>query len=670
MGENKIDVSIIVPVYNVENYLHDCLNSLLSQTYENIEIICIDDASTDNSYDILKYFSKKDNRVKIIKNKENIGLGASRNIGLQEASGKYIQFLDSDDWLDYNSIEICYKNAEKYQLDFLMFKLINYDHDNNRFYKTNYYSMEYMKKWFNKPFSITDLSANTIFRLPNSACNKFFLKNFLLENNITFPEGLIHEDNPVYFKAMFSSDKIMILDNYFYNRRIRSNSITIKTDESLMDVMEITEEVLDYFISKKFYESYKKNIINYVVFVIKSKFYLIDEKFKDSYFKIMKKKIQKYINLYNLKKDFYNNLNEENINFIKLILYSDDFKQFKNNIQQIKNLNNDYKVSVIIPVYNAKKTHLVRAFKSLLRQTIGFKNIEIIFIDDNSSFKEGSYYLKELNDLYPNVTAIFLNENSGSGHARNIGIKRAKSNYIMFLDHDDFYLNNACKVLYDTIKKENVDMVCGNYINMSREGTIVDWSKKNIDDYKITVKSVLENKNIFKIDPSIWSKIYKKSFLRKTNTYFSNFKAGQDLVFFQETLFKANGITLINEPIVQYATRESDIHSLKSMSLNNSKKILKVLIDVYQYSFNLFLKYDETSIDISLNLLNYWVNTRLLNSDLSFDDFKEIVNYSNKMFVELFNRKKRVTFKNKELFEYMKNKNYKKAYDLYLILKK
>ena len=106
-------ISIITPVYNVEDYIHVCLNSVLKQTYQDFEIICVDDASTDSTVEILEYFVQKDSRIKILKNESNKGPGFSRNKALKEAKGKYILFLDGDDWLSLNALEILVEKIEK-----------------------------------------------------------------------------------------------------------------------------------------------------------------------------------------------------------------------------------------------------------------------------------------------------------------------------------------------------------------------------------------------------------------------------------------------------------------------------------------------------------------------------------------------------------------------------
>ena len=112
-----IKVSIIVPVYNVELYLRECLDSIINQTLKDIEIICVDDCSTDNSYIILDEYSKKDSRIKLLKHNVNKGLGPARNTGINVAQGEYIGFIDSDDYISLDYFENLYNTAKKYNSD-------------------------------------------------------------------------------------------------------------------------------------------------------------------------------------------------------------------------------------------------------------------------------------------------------------------------------------------------------------------------------------------------------------------------------------------------------------------------------------------------------------------------------------------------------------------------
>ena len=118
--KDKPDISVIIPVYNVEQYLKRCLDSILSNTYKNLEVICVDDGSTDNSLKILEFFAQKDPRVRILQQNRK-GPSAARNKGLDMAKGKYISFVDSDDFISFNAYEILMLVAEQYNLDITIF---------------------------------------------------------------------------------------------------------------------------------------------------------------------------------------------------------------------------------------------------------------------------------------------------------------------------------------------------------------------------------------------------------------------------------------------------------------------------------------------------------------------------------------------------------------------
>ena len=132
-------LSIIVPVYNASKYLERCLDSVINQTLKEIEIICINDGSSDNSKTILENYAKKDNRIKII-NQKNLGLSASRNKGIKYANGEYIFFVDADDWIELNTCEITYNFAKEKNLDLLLFGAKNID-DDGITYDDNYYNL-------------------------------------------------------------------------------------------------------------------------------------------------------------------------------------------------------------------------------------------------------------------------------------------------------------------------------------------------------------------------------------------------------------------------------------------------------------------------------------------------------------------------------------------------
>jgi glycosyltransferase involved in cell wall biosynthesis len=197
---NNILVSIIVPVYNTEEYLSKCIESLINQTYENIEIICVNDGSNDNSLIILKEYAQKDTRIKII-NQENKGVSYSRNIGIEKATGDYILFIDSDDWYERIAIEEIIKQLQNTDYDIVYFNVICV---NKNFYK---------KKNVTKKICIDKKRTYN-----NDGVHCFcFNRNFLNTYNIRFEEALkISEDNLFQISCFINATKISLLDKYLY----------------------------------------------------------------------------------------------------------------------------------------------------------------------------------------------------------------------------------------------------------------------------------------------------------------------------------------------------------------------------------------------------------------------------------------------------------------------
>ena len=216
-------ISIIIPVYNVEKFLSECLDSILYQTFQNFEIICVDDGSTDGSLQILKKLAKKDNRIKII-SKENGGLSSARNAGLKAAAGEYVLFLDSDDYIEPRALEYLYSEAKAADLDQLFFSARPfYENDDSVDIHVDYTRKAKYNGVMTGREMFVIMSENADFK--PSACFQMNKRAFLAENGITFIEGIIHEDNPFTVLCLFFSERVRYDDIDLYNRRLRENSI-------------------------------------------------------------------------------------------------------------------------------------------------------------------------------------------------------------------------------------------------------------------------------------------------------------------------------------------------------------------------------------------------------------------------------------------------------------
>ena len=248
-------LSIIVPVYNSDKYLKECLDSLINQTYEDIEVICVNDGSTDNSLQILEEYFRKDNRIKII-NKENGGVSSARNAGLKIASGEFITFVDDDDYLDFNAYEETLKYIGNTDLVCFGCKVFGDAHYAHRTSDEKYYKIKFK--------GLKILNPKTIFETDVSVCNKIFKKSIIDINNISFPEGLNYEDAEFYFKYIICAKSVYYLDKYFYNYRRSDESImsdTFNGTDKAIHHLYIVKNIYDFWCNNHYIEKNEKVFI-------------------------------------------------------------------------------------------------------------------------------------------------------------------------------------------------------------------------------------------------------------------------------------------------------------------------------------------------------------------------------------------------------------------------
>lgn len=214
-------VSVIIPVYNVEEYLNQCLNSVIRQTLQDIEIICVDDGSTDHSLEILKSYERSDPRIKVI-TVNHKSAGVARNIGLEHATGQFVHFLDSDDWIEADLYEQSYQAAKNHQADVCMF---HYNEFDNVTGATNMVKLFGLSR-VSQGKEVTNLEEATSFFLYNAVVpwNKLYKKDFLIENKIYFDDLVCANDRAFYFRVIKKAKRIFLLNQAFVNYRINNKN--------------------------------------------------------------------------------------------------------------------------------------------------------------------------------------------------------------------------------------------------------------------------------------------------------------------------------------------------------------------------------------------------------------------------------------------------------------
>ena len=617
-NNNNIKISTIIPIFNAEKYLDDCLKSIINQSLKEIEIICVNDGSTDNSLEILNYYSNLDNRIKII-NTDNHGQGSARNTALKEAKGEFISFVDADDWIELNSYELLYDIAKKDKLDLLFFKMINYINSSNKLIKTDLYDYKCIKDNFDDGEIFSNIDINDfLFNIAVCPVSKLYNRNFLLKYNHVFPEGIIFEDNIFFYNVILDAKRISFLDKYLYYRRRHNESVTQNITKQSFDIITVTNKILNIFMYRDLYDMYKNKLINHTFSMILEWFFKSPLKYRGSFFLKIK---QDFMGFKELKFDYINNLDSNHKLIHHLFIINNDYLDFisQYNLSSVnyskiidsKNLN--YKVSVVIPIYN-NETIIHRTLMSILNQSFGRDNIEIILVNDNST-DNTSKVIDNYAYKYNNIKVIHLESNTGSsGTPRNIGLLEASANYIMFLDHDDFFEINAIEKLYNEIIAKDCDVVFGTYAVVSN-GNLTKISYPN--EKQGYFNNLSENERLVSFPPpSIWTKLFKKDFILNHNILFSPF-LGEDAIFMTKVLINAKGISYLGNLLVCF-------HALDNKSLTNNVSLNYLMEGLFseKYLLNLYLsigkeyffKYRcEGNLDFFL--------TQFLRSNLNMDEF-------------------------------------------------
>lgn len=254
MNNTKGKVSIIVPVYNVEKYLEDCLKSIVNQIYRNIEVIIINDGSTDNSYKIIQKYKEKYNFIKVITQK-NKGISESRNIGLKNAIGEFVLFVDSDDYLDSECIESAVSKINKDNSEMVIFNFTRvYDADISGENENVSLNLDEEKVYSGKYIAIMMLKNLT----QGYVWNKLFKRENLLSNNFKFEKGRTIEDIYPVFKEIINYEKVSYIPEYNYKYRQRKGSAIHTFNKSAKDDYVYAIDMVSKY-------SYKNNIEESIV---------------------------------------------------------------------------------------------------------------------------------------------------------------------------------------------------------------------------------------------------------------------------------------------------------------------------------------------------------------------------------------------------------------------
>jgi len=402
-------VSVIMPVYNTAEFLGQSLDTVLLQTLQDIEVICVDDGSTDDSLSILNTYAMLDDRLKVI-HQENAGLGPTRNRGLKEATGEFVIFLDSDDFFDKEMLEKMLQKIEQDGSDMAICGVSVFDHQtqkerNKVLLDTHLVSMS--------PISPKD-HPDDLFFCAAWTHTKLIKRDLLIKHNLQCPNLIYQQDIPFMYPAMALANKISLLPDAFVHYRInRGHQLTDNMNDEIFYLpwINLWNNLKKYDLNKYYSKSYKKVFFE----------------------------------------NFLDGLRGRTLSSKRNVLGS--FHTL-GEIQDILCDNVKTKISIIICAYNGAK-FLRKCLDSCLNQSL--KEIEIICVDDGSTdttleiFSEYAQKDKRFKVIHQ--------ENQGLPISRNNATKLASGEYLEFLDADDWLEPDTCECLYMYAKTHNLDML-------------------------------------------------------------------------------------------------------------------------------------------------------------------------------------------------------------------
>lgn len=323
-----VKVSVVIPVYNVEEFLKECLDCIVNQTLEDIEIICINDGSKDKSLDILNYYAENDDRFTVI-SQENGGHAVATNRGMKLAEGEYLYLMDSDDMVELTALEETYNYAKEKDADFVIFQSLNYVMDEDKVYKSDIYSMDHIADFVgDSVFTYEDLG-DMIFDIPVTPWSKLYNNQFIKDIGATFPEGLVFDDNIFFWDVLFNAKRIAFYRKHLFKRRWYSYSSTTAGDQRFLDSIDIHNLMVDRFEKYGLMDKYKDKVVNRKVNMAYNRFVDIKPEFEEMYFEKLHEDFEKCIDDGFYEKYMEDSLDNRNKAIFDSCVNSKSAKEFK-----------------------------------------------------------------------------------------------------------------------------------------------------------------------------------------------------------------------------------------------------------------------------------------------------------------------------------------------------
>ena len=561
----EIKVSIIIPVYNVEQYVKECLDSIKAQTLKEMEIICVDDGSTDSSLKILQEYAETDPNIIVI-HQENQGAAVARNKAMEMCKGKFVAFMDPDDFYpDNNVLFELYNAAEKNQAFIVGGSLTEMNESGmllDRKYSENDPRVFPKDGWVDY----------TEYQYDYYYVRFIFDRKMLIENHIIFPEYRRFQDPPFFVRSMITAQKFYALKRATYCYRV-SNKYNDWTEEKLNHYIMGNNDLLE--LSTRYnLEALHKRVAKRIL--VDRGAEIVTWMSSDSICNTLEQ----------TRKLLHPELFPEESVFqnggVDALFFAGQWAQKLETDKKDKNAKvlrsgavADPFVSVVIPVYNVEK-YLLECLKSIANQTL--KNIEMICVNDGSTDQSLDILLNYA--LQDNRITVITQDNGGLSSARNVGAKYARGEYIYFMDSDDWLEEDALEIAYRTALNKNLDVVVFDAVAFTDSEELVERQQYFAKVYErqhdyICEGGVYKGSQLLKkmleygeYQPSAWLKVISKKFFVENDLWFYNGILHEDNLYTYKMFLLADRVCHIPRTFFHRRIREDSI-MMKRVSFAN-----------------------------------------------------------------------------------------------------
>lgn len=541
MDMNSPLVSVVVPVYNACQYLRQTLDCICKQTLKDIEIILVDDGSTDGSLEVLREYERNDARITVLL-QEHEYAGAARNKGMAIAKGKYFSFLDADDIFEPNMLELMVNRAEEEQAEVVICR-------SEIFYKEGEYKPlswalkdSYLKGVDLRRFSFKDKAASVAFQsVLGWPWDKLFLRSYVENNGFKFGLTRHGNDGPFVFPATYAADRVSVVDEVLVKYRQMGNQISAGSNLSKNPTAGCTSVKCIYDAMSKLalpnetWQSFYVWVATYVRWNMKK----FDVKGKTN--------LRDY-----LSETFEPQLEVVNRTVACGVDKLEEYKDFVSDMRWYKSIVSPA-ISVVVPVFNASQ-YLVEALDSLQKQT--FCDFEAICVNDGST-DDSLDILNKYASQDARFSVIDV-PNGGYGKAMNLGLQRARGKYFAILEPDDCLPVDAYQKLFTLAENHNLEIVRGKFtrFHTAEDGTLVYREENDYADVEKIVSPRDFCHYFYNMSMATWCGLYRLDYLRrhKIEYYESPGASYQDTGFFMQAYGYADRAMYTNDVVYLYRT--------------------------------------------------------------------------------------------------------------------